>query len=544
MKRGNKRMISSAINLAYTYFEKNYDIHEFEEICTAIKVLANKEDVSFFCINEPKIYTYDGIQDLLSKLNEKESIRKKNGVYYTPPDLVSFIVINSVKSLYGKLDTSNISQSNIEGVPYKSFCKTKTVYDPTCGAGEFLLFTAGLKFDLWSQNDRLTENTVFKIISTINGNDLNPDSVFISKLRLFILTLKHFRKINYIKLAQVLNSNFTTIDFVSEPMIERKFHIIIGNPPYVEDFKSGLKHKNRYGNIYANVLKNASDILEENGSLGFVIPISYISTPRMKKIREDLFESIPVQYILNYADRPDCLFDSVHQKLSVLIGKKRKCVKTIYTSAYHYWYKDERKYLFQDIEMVKNIYATDNFIPKLGNRYDVDIYKKIVKNPNMISVYDTSRFGNESVYLNRRETFWMKAYRTFVADSDYKVFSYENESEADFCYCLINSSLFWWYWIAVSDCWHVSKELNGFRTVKEFDIEKVMKMAMKLRTRLEETKVFVGTKQTDYEYKHKFCLPEIHEIDNYINELYGLTEEESNYIKEYALNYRTGGGAN
>ena len=162
----------------------------------------------------------------------------------------------------------------------------------------------------------------------------------------------------------------------------------------------------------------------------------------------------------------------------------------------------------------------------------------------MISVYDTSRFGNESVYLNRRETFWMKAYRTFVADPDYKVFSYENESEADFCYCLINSSLFWWYWIAVSDCWHVSKELNGFRTVKEFDIEKVMKMALKLRTRLEETKVFVGTKQTDYEYKHKFCLPEIHEIDNYINELYGLTEEESNYIKEYALNYRTGGGAN
>lgn len=535
-------MISSAMNLAYAYFKKNYDIRDLEKICAAIKVLANEKNVCFSSINEPKIYTYEGIQDLLSKLNEKEAIRKKKGVYYTPSDLVSFIVTNSVKFLYGKLDTSNISQSNIEAVPYKSFCKTKTIYDPTCGAGEFLLFAAELKFDLWSKNNRLTENMVFKIVSTIHGNDLNPDSVFISKLRLFILTTNYFRKINYIELAKVLNNNFTTIDFVSEPMIEKKFHIIIGNPPYVEDFKSGLKHKNRYGNIYANVLKNASDVLEEKGSLGFVIPISYISTPRMKKVRNDLFENIPIQYILNYADRPDCLFDSVHQKLSILIGKKRKCNKTIYTSAYQYWYKDERKQLFQNIEMIKNTYFTENFIPKLGNRLDIDIYKKIMGNPNMISVYESSRNGKESVYLNRRETFWMKAYRTFVADPDYKVFSYKSKGEADFCYCLINSSLFWWYWIVVSDCWHVSKELNGFRTVKEFDIERVMKMAMKLRTRLEETKVYVGTKQTEYEYKHKFCLSEIHEIDTYINELYDLTEEESNYIKEYALNYRIGGG--
>ena len=536
-------MISSAVDLAYTYFEKNYNISELEKICAAIKTLANEKDICFSEVNEQKVYTYDGIQDLLSKLNEKESIRKKKGVYYTPADLVSFIVINSIKSLYGKLDLVNISKNDIEGIPYKSFCKTKTVYDPTCGAGEFLLYTAEVKFKLWTKNNRLTERTVFDIISTIKGNDVNPDSVFISKLRLFILSVKTYSQIDYLRLAQILNNNFSTVDFVSKPTVKERFHIIIGNPPYVEDFKSGLNPITKYGNIYANVLKNASNILEENGSIGFVIPISYVSTPRMKKIRDDLFERIPVQYILNYADRPDCLFDSVHQKLSVLIGKKRKCSKEVYTSAYHYWYKEERKKLFQNIEMVKNTYITDDFIPKLGNSYDIDIYKKIMKSPNMVSVYETSRLGKESVYLNRRETFWMKAYRTFVADPDYKIFSYKSEAEADFCYCLINSSLFWWYWIVVSDCWHVSKELNGFRTVKEFDSERVMRMAVQLRTRLEETKVYVGTKQTEYEYKHKLCIPEIHEIDAYINELYGLTEEESDYIKSYALNYRTGGGA-
>lgn len=61
--------------------------------------------------------------------------------------------------------------------------------------------------------------------------------------------------------------------------------------------------------------------------------------------------------------------------------------------------------------------------------------------------------------------------------------------------------------------------------------------------KLEETKVFVGTKQTDYEYKHRECLAEIHAIDDYINEQFGLTKNESEYIKGYALRYRTSGGA-
>ena len=137
----------------------------------------------------------------------------------------------------------------------------------------------------------------------------------------------------------------------------------------------------------------------------------------------------------------------------------------------------------------------------------------------------------------------MKAYREYVADPEYKVFSYATAPEADYCYCLINSSLFWWYWISVSDCWHVSKELNGFMAPDNPDNEIVIRLASQLRQRLEETKVYVGTVQTEYEYKHRDCLTEIQAIDDFINNLYGLTAEESDYIKGFALKYRTSGGA-
>ena len=340
-----------------------------------------------------------------------------------------------------------------------------------------------------------------------------------------------------------MNRRFTSFDFIAdEATFEDKYHIVVGNPPYVEDFKSGLELSDRYGNIYANILLNAAKKLEKNGAIGFIIPLSYVSTPRMKKLRDELGLLISEQYILSFADRPDCLFDSVHQKLCILIGKDKKSEKTVYTGNYQYWYKQERATLFTDIQMVKNKHKNEDFIPKLGTEQDIVIYKKITDTRKMQSVYDISRNGTESVYLNRREAFWMKAYREQVDDPEYKVFSFKSPIEADYCYCLINSSLFWWYWISVSDCWHVSKDLNGFMMPMKVNMTGATELAQGLRQRLEETKVYVGTKQTQYEYKHRECLEEIRAIDDFINAAYGLTEAESNYIKNFAIRYRTSGG--
>lgn len=536
-------MIESALNLAFTYLNANYNTEKVTKMCEAMRIIARKPDFNFVIAGNQKACSYDETQEMLSRLNEKESIRKKKGVYYTPVDLVNFILVNCVKSLYGKLNPENVSSPSLEQIPYKSFCKQKTIFDPTCGAGEFLLAAANMKFTLWTMHSKLTPATAIDIVSSIKGNDINIESVIITELRLFLCVVNWCNRLNFLDLANLLVENFTTYDFVTDsPSMNEKFNIIIGNPPYVEDSKSGLCPNVKYGNIYANVLKNASNRLETSGSMGFVIPLSYISTPRMQRIRCDLFSTLPEQYILSYADRPDCLFDSVHQKLCVLIGKNRKNERTVYTSNYQYWYKEERKGLFLGAQVIKNNYWMDDFIPKLGNDYDRAIFSKVIMPKQNTSVYEDSRHGVESVFLNRRETFWMKAYRTFVDDPEYKVFNYNTPGEADYCYCLINSSLFWWYWICVSDCWHVSKELNGFRAPKIEDYETATRMANSLRDKLEATKVYVGTRQTEYEYKHKSCLEEIHSIDHFVNVAFGLSEEESAYIKEFALRYRTSGG--
>lgn len=534
--------IDDALNLVYSYASGVCDESELNEISGELLKISGKKKYRF---EKPVMATdsYTATQNMLSKLNERESIRKSKGVYYTPYDVVHFIVTNSIKSSYGKLNSQNIGNEDLSLIPYKAFATQKTVFDPTCGAGEYLLVALEVKFNLLDQHyKKIPKQVVLDAVATIFGNDINDESVVITKLRLLLCVLNKYGVQYCLGLSKVMKKNFFTYDYVQEEPKKARYDIILGNPPYVEDFKSGLSLNSRYGNIFANVLVNAAKQLSPSGSVGFIIPLSYISTPRMSNLRDELTNCITEQYILSYADRPDCLFDSVHQKLCILIGKQRKDRRKIFTGNYQYWYREERDSLFSRTQVVRNRFYLDTCIPKLGTDMDVDIFKKITNPSVMDSVYAVSRNGNESVYLNRRETFWMKAYRNKIDDPEYKIFSFNSKEVADYCYCLINSSLFWWYWISTSDCWHVSKELNGFMAPFKGEYKKAVRLADDLRNKLEETKVYVGTKQTEYEYKHKECIKEIHAIDTYINGLFGLTDEESDYIKNFAFRYRTSGG--
>jgi type I restriction-modification system DNA methylase subunit len=315
-KGGTNMVVSEALNLIYTYLHKEFRQDELKYICRELKEIARVDDFLFEKQINKKINSYNEIQEILSKLNEKESIRKNNGVYYTPSDVVRFILINSIKSAYGKLSPNNIHKESLEEIPYLSFCLNKIIFDPTCGAGEFLLAALELKFDMFEQHKcNVKKEVLKKAISTIRGNDINIASVIITKLRLFLCALQKYGVKKCIGLCDVLNDSFVAYDFVTKNTDDgMKYNIIIGNPPYVEDSKSGLNLSVKYGNIYANVLKNAAEHLYKNGCMGFIIPLSYISTPRMKAIRKDLSSVLTEQYILSYADRPDCLFDSVHQK--------------------------------------------------------------------------------------------------------------------------------------------------------------------------------------------------------------------------------------
>lgn len=489
----------------------------------------------------------DDFQTTMFKLNEKSDKQKKNGVYYTPNDVSEYIIANSFINYIDKDIDKTINYNNIYEVlinlkeeDLEKILYENKILDPTCGSGEFLLNTFVMKYNLIKLNDNISDENILKITQTLYGNDIDDESTDISKIRLFIYisSLLNEKKF-YKKIAKALVNNFSNYDFILESdKITNKFEIILGNPPYVEYGKFEQKDKliNKYGNIYADVIKNSIDLLKKDGVLGFIIPLSYVATTRMSKIREYVNQNCAKQIILSFADRPDCLFSGVHQKLNIVIFKKTiDKNRKIYVSNYKHWYKDERKELLNGREVIINNYEL-NFIPKIGNNIEKNIFNKIFT-LSKENLYDSQQKIETSLYLNMRSCFWIKAFSFNPGSSEYKEFNFKNN---DYIICLLNSSLFWLYWTIVSDCWHItSKELKHFKyidTAEDFSV-----LRKELEDKLEKTKKYVGSKQTEYEYKHKYCKDIIDKIDNKLATIYGLTSEELNYIKEFAIKYRMGG---
>ena len=144
-----------------------------------------------------------------------------------------------------------------------------------------------------------------------------------------------------------------------------------------------------------------------------------------------------------------------------------------------------------------------------------------------------------------RACIWIKAYSFNPGSNEYKKLTYM-PNQVSFVNCVLNSSLFWLYWTIMSDCWHITtKELKGF-LIPELTAEQYLlfdQLSQNLEKKLENTKKYIGTKQADYEYKHKECKNEIDAIDNLLASIYDLSGEELSYIKNFALKYRMGSGA-
>lgn len=497
----------------------------------------------------------DNFQRIMFNLNEKTNKRKDTGVYYTPVDVTRYIITNvflmkTQKNLNKTHNTHDGIEKlkKLENNEKENLLFNYKVFDPTCGSGEFLINALNIKLNLLKQ-DEISDKNILNICKTIYGNDIDDESTDISKIRIYIYICKKLRKTeSYIKLANIINERFSNKDFVIDyNNINEKFDIIIGNPPYVEysKFKRKNEIKNKFGNIYADVLKNSFGLSNNNATIGYIIPISYVSTPRMKEIREYIINNSCKQIVLNFADRPDCLFSGVHQKLTILIAQKGKKNNDIYSSNYTFWYKNERNRLLNGREVMKldNIDVENGFY-KIGNKIEKDIFNKVY---NSKQNFITSQISDgKPIYLNMRATFWIKAFSFNPGSKEYKEFKY-GENNYYLILAILNSSLFWLFWTMVSDCWHITGKEQKLFYIPDIDYSennKMKKLCENLENQLEKTKKYIGSKQTDYEYKHRLCKEQIDNIDDELGKIYKLTNDEVNYIKNFSLLYRMSGEKN
>jgi len=334
---------------------------------------------------------------------------------------------------------------------------------------------------------------------------------------------------------------------------EGGFDVIIGNPPYVEYSKVKKEYAlRRYkteqcGNLYAFMVERSMQLLHKSkGTYGMIVPISLPSTPRMSSARALFEENSIITWCSNFADRPGTLFTGVHQKLSIVISKNHsdKKLHTFFTTAYRHWYgrkeNDERKVLMETLGYVPAISSSLGWI-KSGNLYEQSIYDKLCLQGKPITKY----FQGLSMFsLNMRMMYWGKSFTAQHKSNEYKHFSAPSTLDKKVMVSVFNSSLYFWFWELVSDCWHITaKELNNFFLDLENMIphkNQISDLTGMLMKDLDNKKEFVGTKQTEYEYYHKLSKNIIDEIDCVLAKHYGFTDEELDFIINYDIKYRMG----
>ncbi len=511
------------------------------------QILAGLNVISVFDLNidyhQPSI-NLDLFQESLSKINEKELRRRDEGVYYTPKDTTEYVVANTYLNY---IYSDNIQVHSVDKCLQiltkadinKLVCAK--VFDPTCGTAEFLLSAINLKLQIIACD---SDDAILNLISTIYGNDIAKESILLSKVRLFFAVIKFLQnKSNSVRLSRILNKNFTTQDYIINNNIYPKYDIIVGNPPYVEYRKLPVKPATNYGNSYADVLRNSINAAKQNGALGFVIPISFVSTGRMKAIRDYSYSKLSKMFVINFADRPDCLFDGVHQKLTLFFGIKGKNKCSVYSSSYYHWYSGERNEILSKASVLPVI-PNDKYIPKIGDDFERSIFDKIMSAKGLTLADITSDIkSNTLLYLNMRGCFWMKAFSFNPGSNEYKQFKSPKEMQP-YILAILNSNLYFLYWTIVSDCWHITgKEISEFIIpVKGVNFETFRNISNNIEKRLEETKKYIGSKQTAYEYKHKDCKAEIDAIDDALKDIYDLSDEEIEYLRNYKVRYRTSNG--
>lgn len=509
------------------------------------KALEELLESSFFITplqNVTHNLTFEEFLTELSNLSEDTSSRKLKGVFYTNNDITNFIVKNVLANYFDNDIDILIKHEDVDKRELLKLVNL-TCFDPTCGSAQFLI--AYTQFVL-NRYKNISDDLVVKMSKNIFGNDICAESVLISKLRLFFLLINKVSNTNrYIEIAQNLKKNFFCFDFVISPpiQIKKKFDIIIGNPPYVESRCLPVQPVKKFGNTYANVLDNIEPFSKNNTVISFVLPISFISTPRMKKIRSLIFEKYKKCFLINFSDRPDSLFRDAHQKLTIIIGTKRSIKSSgIYSSTYNYWYKNERSNLFNQLNLYKLTNYFDTFIPKIGTSIEQNIFNKLVFTNDCSLLDKLNSKNNDSLplYLNQRATFWIKAFSFNPGSKEYKLYRINND-EYSYVYCLLNSSLFFMFWIIVSDCWHITnKELSLIKLPKisNENQKKFTNLYIELEQKLEKTKEHIGSKQVQFEYKHKKCKEVIDKIDKLLANIYHLTNEEHNFVISYKDKYR------
>ena len=316
-------------------------------------------------IFEQSIADLDEIYENVSEEQELQSSakatstsgkRKQDGIVYTPEFITDYIIEQTLGG-YLKQRQANITHEHDSAAywfSYREILAHTRVLDPACGSGAFLIGAfAFLKSEYDYVNRRIQELAPERhtellsldldadiLNNNLFGVDLNPESIEITQLALWLETAERGKKLkpldkniqqgnsiihhkNTDKQAFLWNVQFNKV------MEAGGFDVVLGNPPYVRqerlsDIKPYLQeHYQTYhgvADLYTYFFELGLKLLKKGGRLGYISSSTFFRTNSGEALREFLKVRSNLLTVIDFNDYP--VFEGVTTYPAILILEK------------------------------------------------------------------------------------------------------------------------------------------------------------------------------------------------------------------------------
>ena len=355
-------------------------------------------------------------------------------------------------------------------------------------------------------------------------------------------------------------------DVFSRPSKEG-FDIVIGNPPYGAKYDSQTKrcYKNAYvtaksirglqkGSLdtYTLFIELGYNLLRRDGSFAYIVPISLTSSDSLTGVHRILMGNCDCIYISSYAVRPKPVFENAVVNTSILLFQKTETpCNHLYSTKMH-----RRGSEFDLQKLINNLQFVDvkrqmlyGRIPKIGTEIEKTILNKLFKQTKLGSFLKTS--GSPIIYRFAGGRYFKVVTNYSNGSSAERTLYFANSNIADAIGCILSSNLsFWFYQIYSDNLNWKTYEIENF-TVPQLTTENIAYLDNLYTRYLADIETKANTRTTSgdssynvdsfKEYKIVRSKAIIDEIDDYICPLYGLTQEETDFIKNYELEFRLAG---
>jgi len=312
-------------------------------------------------------------------------------------------------------------------------------------------------------------------------------------------------------------------------------------------------------NLYGIVFERAERLVVKTSWFGLIVQMTVMSAGKMNILQDYLCKNWRFQ-LAPFPRRPESMFDGVEMPVAIGICSPKKESSIRYTtSRVGRIYGIERSTILDLTVFESHENRIHNSrIAKFGSTVESVMLNRIFKRGLIPLDSITTRVGKQSVYYQEACRYWVKASHKppfFKRNGEKmlpphgRVVHFTDDCDAAFAACLLNSSLFYWFYSCFSDCEHVNDELvrtwplpEGYRKFNW--VGKADQLVMNLESNAE--KKLINTKQGHrieyHEINASASKPIIDQIDTLLAKHYSFTEEELDFIINYDIKYRMGLG--